>query len=158
MIKKLIATAVAATLPHCALAVQSSIDFAGNASAFCSFSGVNNGVLAVNPSNTSQIGTGVSGGSPASFTIQYLGTPTVTVEEVQGFATKPNGVNSSDFNYSTSVNSGSSVSYTANNGVLSGTYSGGSADQLSVGMLATVANGQPVPLGSYVATSVITCQ
>lgn len=141
-----------------ALAVSSSIDFAGTAAAFCSFSGVNNGVLAVNHSNTAQIGTSFSGGSAATFSISYMGTPTLSIEEVQGFATKPNGVSSSDFNYSSSVGSGSSVSFTSNNGYMTATYSGGNADQLSVGLLATKANGQSVPLGSYVATSAITCQ
>lgn len=141
-----------------AFAATNNLQFSGTAAATCSFAGVNPGTLAVNMAQTAQIGTSVSGGTPGTFSIQYLGTPTVTIEEVQGFIAKPNGVSDSDFNYTTSVASGSSVSYTANNGVLSGTYSGGNADQLTVNVLATKSNGQSVPLGNYSANSVITCQ
>lgn len=141
-----------------AFAASSSIDFAGTASAFCSFSGINNGSLSVNPSNTAQIGTSVTGGTPATFSIQYLGTPTLSVQEVQGFATKPSGVNDNDFGYTTSVTSSSSVSFTANQGFITGTYNGGNADQLTVNMLASKLNAQSVPLGGYVATSTLTCQ
>lgn len=140
------------------LAASSSIEFAGTAAAFCSFSGVNNGSMVVDPSNTARIGTTYSGGSPATFSIQYLGTPTLSIEEVQSLSVKPNGTNNSDFLFSTSASSGSSQTFTANQGYLTTTYSGGSADQLTVQLTVTKANGQSVPLGNYSAVSQVTCQ
>ena len=140
------------------LATTTNLTFAGTAAAFCSFSGVNAGSMVVNPSNTAQIGTSVSGGTPGSFTIQYLGTPTVSIEESHAFTTKPNGVSDSDFSFTYAVASGSSVSYTSNQGYMTATYSGGSADQLTVQVLATKQNAQSVPLGNYAISSTVTCQ
>lgn len=139
-------------------ATSSSVTFSGTAAAFCSFSGVNNGSMVVDPSNTARIGTTYSGGSPASFSIQYLGTPTLSIEEVQSLSVKPNGTSNSDFLFSTSASSGSSQSFSSNQGYLTTTYSGGSADQLTVQLTVTKANGQSVPLGNYSAVSQVTCQ
>lgn len=141
-----------------ALAATGSIEFAGSASAFCSFSNINNGALVIDTSNPTKISTTASGGTPATFNISYLGTPTVSIEEVASFIIKPNGVNSSDFVYSTTVASGSSATYQSSGGFLTSTYSSGTADQLSVNLVATRANSSSVPLGAYVAGSVITCQ
>lgn len=160
--KKIIALVLALAAASCstspAYAATSSLEFTGTAAAFCSFSNITNGALAINTADPKRIGSNYTGGSAATFNISYLGTPTVSVEEVTGFILKPQGVSSSDFSYETTVSSGSSATYTSNGGFLTSTYSSGTADQLSVNMTATKSNGQSVPLGTYSAGIVITCQ
>lgn len=141
-----------------ALADTGNISFSGNVSTVCTFSNLLPGTLAVDPTSPTVLGTNVAGGSNATLTLTYLGTPTMSVEEVQGFTTKPNGVANGDFNYTTNVSSAQGKTYTASGGNLSATYSSGSSDNLSVTVNATTASGGNVPLGSYATSSVITCQ
>ena len=141
-----------------AIADTGNITFSGNVSTVCTFSNLLPGTLAVDPSSPSVLGTNVTGGSNATLTITYLGTPTMSVEEVQGFTTKPNGVANGDFSYTTNVSSSQGKSYTASGGNLTAGYTTGSSDNLSIVVNATTANGGNVPLGNYATSSVITCQ
>ena len=140
------------------LADTGNISFSGTVSTTCTFSNLVPGTLAVDPSAPSLIGTNVSGGNNATLTITYLGTPTMSVAEVQSFSTKPNGVANGDFNYTTNVSSSQGKAYTASNGNLTAAYASGSSDNLSIIVNATKANGGNVPLGNYATSSVITCQ
>ena len=141
-----------------ALADTGNISFSGNVSTVCTFSNLVPGTLAVDPSSPTILGTNVTGGTNATLTLTYLGTPTMSVAEIQGFTTKPNGVANGDFSYTTNVSSSQGKTYTASNGTLSTTYSSGSSDNISIVVNATKANGANVPLGNYATSSVITCQ
>ena len=140
------------------LADTGNISFSGNVSTVCTFSNLVPGTLAVDPASPTILGTNVTGGTNATLTLTYLGTPTMSVAEIQGFTTKPNGVANGDFSYTTNVSSSQGKTYTASGGNLSTTYSSGSSDNLSIVVNATKANGANVPLGNYATSSVITCQ
>lgn len=139
-------------------AATGTMNFTGTVSTVCSFSNLNNGTLAVDPAQPNILSTNVAGGTAGSVTLNYIGTPTMSVEEVQGFATKPSGVNNGDFTYSTNVISNNGISYNANQGYLTATYSTGTSDTLQVGLVASKSAGSSVATGSYTASSILTCQ
>lgn len=140
-----------------ALAASGSLSYSGTVGTTCSFSNIVNGTLGVSPSSPTVLWTN-GPGTPASLDITYLGTPTMSVEDVSSFTTKPNGVSDSDFSYSMAVGSNQGASYSLSNGYYTHTYSTGNSDNLTVNFAASKSNGGNVPLGNYATTSIITCQ
>lgn len=141
----------------CAYADTGSLSFSGSVSTTCAFSNITPGTLAVDPTSPTIIGTNVAGGSNAGVTLTYLGNPTMSVEEIGVFTTKPNGVSNGDFTYTTNVSSQQGASYTSSGGYKTHTYTTGSSDNLSVIFNASKSSGN-VTLGNYATSAVITCQ
>lgn len=140
-----------------AIAATGSISYSGTVSTSCSFSNIVAGTLGVSPSSPTVLWTN-GPGTPASVDITYLGTPTMSVEDVSTLTTKPNGVSDSDFTYSMAVGSNQGASYSLSNGYYTHTYSTGNSDNLTINFAAAKTNGQNVPLGNYATTAIITCQ
>lgn len=139
-----------------ALAASGTINYSGTVSTVCSFGSQTNGALAVDPSQPNVIASNATGGAPASVSITYFGTPTVTIQEIGTFDTKPNGVGNGDFVYSTAVSSTAGATYTSSGGYKSTTYTSGSSDNLTIHFTA-VKSGN-ITLGNYAASGTITCQ
>ena len=144
-------------ISSCAYAATGSISYSGTVSTTCSFSNIVAGTLGVSPSTPSVLWTN-GPGTPASVDITYLGTPTMSVEDIASFTTKPNGVSDSDFTYSMAVGSNQGASYQLSGGYYSHTYSTGNSDNLTINFAAAKSNGGNVPLGNYATTAIITCQ
>ena len=153
--KKLIALISIVSLN--AFSATSTLQFNGTVATTCAFSSQVNGALGVDASAPALLSTTAATGTAGQVTLTYFGTPTMSVEEVQGFTTKPSGVNNGDFTYTTHVTSSAGKTYTSSGGFLTYNYASGSTDTLNIDLQATKSSGN-VPLGSYSAASALTCQ
>lgn len=154
---KISALTLSLMMSSCAYAASGTLTYSGTVSTTCAFSNITNATLGVAPQTANILWTN-SPGTPAGLTIDYVGTPTMSVEAVSGFTTKPNGVADGDFTYTTSVTSSNGATYSLNSGYYTHSYTTGNQDNLTVNLGAAVSNGDNVPLGSYATSSIITCQ
>lgn len=138
-----------------AAADQTSVQITGNVATTCSFTGVNNGNMAINPSNAKDLGTGNAGGTPATVNLSYIGTPMVSVNEISSFTTKPSDAPSS-VTFQNTATSLSLGPLTYSSGVATGTYPSGSTDTLTIGLAAIATT--PFTVGSYATSTTVTCQ
>lgn len=144
----------------CAYAATTNLTASGTVSTVCSFTSTQPGLLAVSPSAPNIINAATSsGGTPAGFAIQYIGTPTVTVLPVTGFDTQPSASVSMTKSMSMTVQSTNEGNVpAAGDGSFVVTESNGSADTFLVEMGATYSSGQSVPVGDYSMATTVTCQ
>ena len=163
--KKIIIAALA-TLGMAAAQAE-TVNFSGTVATSCTFSNKTSGSLVASSNGSSYVmDAGFAGhGSGASVDIAYSGSPTFSIQAVQGFSSAPGGAPSL-----TSVSTGVSFGVAANQtaainagatGFSSGTKyvtldNGSTSDTATVKMAAYAATAFPV--GNYDAQSTITCQ
>lgn len=154
MKKSLIALIAFAALN--ANAATQNLNINGTVSSVCAFASAQNGVFGFDVTSPNVLDTASTGGNSASVTINYNGTPTISIDEITAFGSVPSGfADTVQFlNVFTSSNAGP-ISYSS--GAASFTQSGGINDNLTLRLRATNATGS-FPTGNYSASTVITCQ
>lgn len=140
-----------------AFAASGTVSYNGAISTTCSFSSQVNGSLGVDPSQPNILASNVGNATPATVGLTYFGTPTVSIEEISTFSTKPNGVANGDFTYTTSVASVAGKTYSSSSGYKTATYNSGSSDTLTINLTASKSSGT-IAQGNYAASGTITCQ
>ena len=154
--------AIAAALGAGAIGTAQAADLetTGTVSNRCSFGTVTPGVMVVNESDFTEIGTEFTGGQRASVPVSYFGTPTVTIETPAGFETSPDltdagavGINhipviaTAEAPFDGTQVSGAQT--------LQHQFLTGSSDTIQVGLTASAENNLPV--GNYSHITTVTC-
>lgn len=137
-------------------AATSNINASGTISTVCSFSSTTAGTLAVQTSNLHRIATDTSGGTSAGFNIQYMGTPTITLNTPTTFDNEPSASSSLSKTFGLAVMSQNGGIITGSSGTFSYAETGGTSDIFTVDFSATYQ--QNVPFGTYGISSIATCQ
>lgn len=155
--KKLAYLFLLAFVSNFAFADAGVLQFNGSVSTTCAFSSTTDGVLTATPSNPQVLSTNNTGGTKAGINLSYVGTPTLSIQNITGFSSLPNGVSNNDFSFSMTPTSGRSQVFTLSNGYYTTDYTTGYADIIEIAFAASYV-GSAVPTGSYGASSTITCQ
>ena len=121
----------------------------------CAFSSAQNGTFGFDVQNPNILDTSIAGGTDASVSINYNGAPTVSIAQITSFTATPAGFTGTVtfVNVFTSANQGP-VSYSG--GAATFTQSSNTSDILTLRLQATNASA-PFPIGSYSASTVVTC-
>ena len=147
----LILVGISSNLVHAATA---NLNMTGNISTVCSFGAPTAGTLAMLPTAPDTMGTGVAGGSAASVTAYYVGTPTITVSKITAFDSSPTLPTAVTFTNSAST--GGAMTFSGNTATYQETS--GASDTVTLGLTAQTANSASFATGTYTASSVVTCQ
>lgn len=149
------AIALVALIALNAVASTQNLTISGTVSSQCAFSSAQNGTFGFDVQTPNILDTTIQGGTNASVSINYNGTPTVSINEITSFANTPVGFNGTVTftNLFTSTNQGS-ITYTG--GAATFNQSSGTADTLTLRLQAANASA-PFPIGTYSASTVITC-
>lgn len=133
-----------------------TVTVGGTVATTCAFNSNTGGVMTVVPSAPNSMSTVNTGGSPATLGIQYIGTPTILLQEFTGFDTSPTLPATPTFTTAADTTNAGQLSFTG--GATSYTQTGGSSDTIHVNFSAVMASGNSYPTGAYSATTTITCQ
>lgn len=138
-------------------ATTQGLNVSGTVSSTCSFGSVTNGVFGYEVQTPHVLDTASAGGTNASVTIYYNGTPTVTFPEITSFSAVPSGFNDTvTFNNILSSSNAGGINYSS--GSASVTESGStSTDTFTLRLRAQDGQGS-FPVGNYSAGTTITCQ
>ena len=153
--KKLFVALISLTSLNTFAATQ-NLTIEGTISSICSFTQVNNGIFGYDVAVPFTLDTAVTGGTPASASINYNATPTITVTEVTSFSGTPSGFTDTVVftNYLTSFNGGN-LSFNGN--LSTYTQTSGNTDTFTLRVKVVNSNGS-FPIGTYRVGTVITCQ
>lgn len=152
---KRLSIALALALISTAQATTQNMSISGTVSSVCSFGSVTNGVFGYEVQSPTLLDTASTGGTNGQVLIYYNGTPTVSIAEITSFATTPSGFTDTvNFTNTFTSNNAGTITYTS--GTASFTQSSGTNDTLTLRLRALNASGS-FPIGSYTASTVITC-
>lgn len=153
---KKLAISLVAFMSFNSIAATENLFITGTIATQCAFSGLQTGNFGFDPASPNILDTATTGGNSARVDINYIGLPNVTAVEIGSFATVPNGfVDPVTFtNVFTSANLGT-IPYS--NGFATFTATGNTTDTLTLRLRAVNGNGA-FPVGTYTASTVVTCQ
>lgn len=142
-----------------------SLFFSGNVSTSCSFGNYNQGVIEAKSRNgTYSVGADGWIGTPANVAINYSGSPSFSVNSINGFLSSPQNLPITTFEtgvaFSNSINNQNAIQSGANwfssgdkSLYLSDTVN---TDIVYVSFVATA--NSPFPMGNYEARAILSCQ
>lgn len=147
--------ALAALVAFSSQAATQNITVTGTVASTCSFGSPTNGVFGFDVQTPQLLDTAGTGGTNAQVLIYYNGSPAVSISEITSFATVPAGFTDTvNFINTFTSSTDGVIPYTS--GTASFSPTSGTTDTLTLRLRATNAAG-PFPIGSYSATTVITC-
>lgn len=157
MKKRLFALVLMSMCAGLTSAATETLQTTGTVSSTCSFSGKSAGSFNMRAGTNYVLSSTIGdSGTPASITVNYVGSPTLTVSDVLGFdAGSPTLPTSANFVNSAVLSSAGVMSLIG--GVYSKTFASGSSDTLNYSTVASLPSTSAFPTGSYATTVTMTC-
>lgn len=146
---------ILAALISGAAAAQTNLDFDGTVSSTCALTINQNGALGIDVSAPTILSSrAAQGGASAALGVQFIGTPTLTINGATSFSVAPTLTFTPTFTNYASSSLGGTLAFVSD--VATYAYTTGSADTVTLDTEAST-GGFEWPTGAYRATVVVTC-